>query len=81
MKQIVQLLSAKFTLLVAALFFPIAAGQAGAQTLTPAEEAAQSKVLEQEEAKSRLAIYGWVESGFTGNVDGQNDNQNFRPAF
>ena len=45
MKQIVQLLSAKLTLLIAALFFSIAAGQAGAQTLTPAEEAAQSKVL------------------------------------
>ena len=81
MKQIVQLLSARFTLFVAALFFAIAAGQAGAQTLTPAEEAAQKKVVEQEEAKSRLAIYGWVESGFTGNVDGPTDNQNFGRLF
>jgi hypothetical protein len=56
MKQIVQLLSAKSASLVAVLFFSIAAGRIGAQTLTPAEEAAQKKVVEQEEAKSRLAI-------------------------
>jgi putative OmpL-like beta-barrel porin-2 len=81
MKQIVQPLSPKFTSFVAALFFSIGTGQVGAQTLTPAEEAAQSKVLEQEEAKSRLAIYGWVESSFTGNVDGPDDNQNFGRLF
>lgn len=81
MKQIVQLLSAKLPSLVAALFFSIPAGQLGAQTLTPAEEAAKNKILEQEEAKSRLAIYGWVESGFTGNVDGPDDNQNFGRLF
>ncbi|MEY2490596.1 MAG: hypothetical protein QOC70_2538, partial [Verrucomicrobiota bacterium] len=52
-----------------------------AQTLTPAEEDARSKVLEKEEAKSRLAIYGWVESGFTGNLDGPEDNQNFGRLF
>lgn len=81
MKQIVQPLSPKFTSFVAALFFSIGTGQVGAQTLTPAEETAQSKVLEQEEAKSRLAIYGWVESSFTGNVDGPDDNQNFGRLF
>jgi hypothetical protein len=81
MKQIVQLPSAKFTLFGAALFFSMAAGPAGAQTLTPEEEAAKNKVLEQEEAKSRLAIYGWVETGFTGNVDGPADNQNFGRLF
>src|SRR5438552_9456789 len=62
-----QLLSARFASLVAALFFSIAARQTGAQTLTPAEEAEQKKIVAQEEAKSRLSIYGWVESGFTGN--------------
>jgi Putative beta-barrel porin-2, OmpL-like. bbp2 len=81
MKQIVQPLSPKFTSFVAALFFSIGAGQVGAQTLTLAEEAARSKILEQEEAKSRLAIYGWVESSFTGNVDGPDDNQNFGRLF
>ena len=52
----------RFTCFVAVLFFSIAADQAGAQTLTPAEEAEQARVLEQSEAKSRLAIYGWVET-------------------
>jgi len=68
MKQIVQVFSGKF---VAAIFFSILAGQVSAQTLTPAEEAEQNKLIEQKEAKSRLAIYGWVESGFTGNVDAE----------
>lgn len=77
----VQLLNARFVSLVAALFFVISAGHAGAQTLTPAEEAAKDKVLEKEEAKSRLAIYGWLESGLTGNVDGPADNQNFGRLF
>ena len=59
----------------------IAAGEAGAQTLTPAEEAADRKFVEQEKAKSRLAIYGWIESGFTGNADSPEDNQNFGRLF
>jgi Putative beta-barrel porin-2, OmpL-like. bbp2 len=81
MKQISQLLRAEFTLFIAAMLFAIATGQTGAQTLTPVEEAAKDKILKQEEAKSRLAIYGWVESGFTGNVDSPNDNQNFGRLF
>jgi hypothetical protein len=81
MKQFTQLLRARFTLSIAALLFAIAAGQTRAQTLTPAEDAAKDKILEQEEAKSRLAIYGWVESGFTGNVAAPNDNQNFGRLF
>jgi hypothetical protein len=81
MEQIVLLFRARFTSFVAAVFFSIAASQAGAQTLTPAEEAVKNQMLEQEEAKSRLAIYGWVESGFTGNVDGPKDNQNFGRLF
>jgi hypothetical protein len=81
MKQFAQSLSAKVASSAAALFFSIAPGQAGAQTLTPAEEAAKDKVVEQEEAKSRLAIYGWVESGLTGNFDGPADNQNFGRLF
>jgi putative OmpL-like beta-barrel porin-2 len=80
-KQIGQLLSARLTSFVAALFFAIATSQAVAQTLTPAEEAAKNKVLEQEEAKSRVAIYGWVESGFTGNVDDPSDHLNFGRLF
>jgi hypothetical protein len=66
---------------VAALFFAIAASQVNAQTLTPAEEAVKNKLAEQEEAKSRLTISGWVESGFTGNVDAPKDNQNFSRLF
>jgi hypothetical protein len=81
MKLLVQLLRAKSTSFVGVLFLTIAGGRVGAQALTPAEEAAQTKALEQEEAKSRLAIYGWVESGFTGNVDGPSDNQNFGRLF
>jgi hypothetical protein len=77
----VQLLSARSTSLVAALFFAIAAGRAAAQTLTPTEEDAKDKIVKQEEAKSRLAIYGWLESGFTGNVDAPKDNQNFGRLF
>lgn len=78
---IVQLLRARFASFFAAALFSIAAGQAGAQTLTPAEEDAQKKFVEKEEAKSRLAIYGWVETGFTGNVDAPKDNQNFGRLF
>ena len=78
---IVQFLRARSASFFAALFFSIAAGQAGAQTLTPAEEDAQKKFVEQEEAKSRLSIYGWVETGFTGNVDSPKDNQNFGRLF
>jgi hypothetical protein len=66
---------------VAAVFLSIAASQVNAQTLTPAEEAVKNKMAEQEEAKSRLAIYGWIESGFTGNVDAPKDNQNFGRLF
>src|SRR3989440_3110950 len=67
--------------LAAILFFALATGRVAAQTLTPAEEEAQKKFVEQKEAKSRLAIYGWVESGFTGNVDAPKDNQNFGRLF
>ncbi len=74
-------LIAGFTSLGIALLFSIAAGQLGAQTLTPAEEAEQARVLEQSEAKSRLAIYGWVESSFTGNFASPEDNQNFGRLF
>ncbi|MEY2520921.1 MAG: hypothetical protein QOF24_2680 [Verrucomicrobiota bacterium] len=77
----VQRLSARSAWLVAALVFSIAAGQLRAQTLTPAEEAAEKKFVEQKEAKSRLAIYGWVETGLTGNFDGPADNQNFGRLF
>jgi len=66
---------------VGALFLSIAADQAGAQTLTPAEEAVRNQVLEKEEATSRLAIYGWVESSFTGNPAGPSDHQNFGRLF
>jgi hypothetical protein len=66
---------------IAVLFFLIAVGRLSAQTLTPAEEAERQKFVKQEEAKSRLAIYGWVESGFTGNVDAPKDNQNFGRLF
>lgn len=55
----------------------VTAGRAVAQTLTPAEEAARDRVQEKEENKSRFAISGWVESGFTGNFDSPKDNQNF----
>jgi len=59
----------------------MAAGQAIAQTLTPEEEAAQDKFTEQKEAKSRLAISGWIESGITANPDSPADNQNFGRFF
>jgi len=81
MKHLAQFFSAKIGSCAAAIFFAIAAGQLRAQTLTPAEEAAKDKIVEQEEAKSRLAIYGWVETGFTGNVDSPKDNQNFGRLF
>ena len=77
----VQVLSARFASLVAAGVVSITAGQTGAQTLTPAEEASQKDFVAKEEARSRLAIYGWVESGFTGNVDAPKDNQNFGRLF
>jgi len=79
MKPTIPLLIAR--LLPAAFFFSILTAQIGAQTLTPAEEDAKNKFVAQEEAKSRVAIYGWVESGITGNVEGPNDNQNFGRLF
>src|SRR3977135_1904650 len=78
---IVQLLRARSASLVVVLVVSIAASQASAQTLTPAEEDAQKNFVEKQEAKSRLAIYGWVEAGFTGNVDSPKDNQNFGRLF
>lgn len=78
---IVQLLRARSASLVGVLAVWLAASQASAQTLTPAEEDAQKKFVEKEEAKARLSIYGWVETGFTGNVDSPKDNQNFGRLF
>src|SRR6266436_8255359 len=77
----VQFISARSAALVAAFFVSISARQVEAQTLTPAEEDAQKNFVEHQEAKSRLAIYGWVETGFTGNVDSPKDNQNFSRLF
>jgi hypothetical protein len=71
----------KFTAFAAILFLSVAAVPASAQTLTPAEEEARNKVVEQQEAKSRLALYGWVEAGFTGNPAGPSDHQNFGRLF
>lgn len=71
----------RFRCFFAVLLASIAADQAGSQTLTPAEEAEQARVLEQSEAKSRLAIYGWVETSFTGNFASPEDNQNFGRLF
>src|SRR6266513_2990313 len=78
---IAQLFRARSASFFAALFFSIAAGHAWAQTLTPSEEDAQKKFVEKEEAKSRLSIYGWVETGSTGNIDAPKDNQNFVRLF
>jgi hypothetical protein len=73
-----RIVSARFATLIAVLAVSIAAS---AQTLTPAEEDAQKNFVEKEEAKSRLSIYGWVESGMTGNADAPKDNQNFGRLF
>jgi hypothetical protein len=73
--------SAKWPSFAAAVFVSVAAGQVGAQTLTPEEEAVQTKFVHQEEAKSRLAISGWIESGITANGDSPRDNQNFGRFF
>jgi hypothetical protein len=59
----------------------IGSGQLAAQTMTPAEEEAEKNFVKQKEAKSRLALYGWIESGMTANVDAPNDNQNFSRLF
>lgn len=66
---------------VAAILLSIAVGRAVAQTLTPEEEAAQTRFIEQKEVKSRLAISGWIESGITVNPDSPQDNQNFGRFF
>ena len=63
------------------VFLSIAADRASAQTLTPAEEAAEEKFREEEAEKPGFKIYGWVESSFTGNPAGPNDNQNFGRLF
>jgi hypothetical protein len=73
--------SAKWLPFAAVVFFSVAAGPIRAQTLTPEEEAAQTKFVQQEEAKSRLAISGWIESGITANPDSPRDNQNFGRFF
>lgn len=66
---------------VVAFFILVAVSQAVAQTLTPDEEAARDKFVQKEEAKSRLAISGWIESGITVNPDSPKDNQNFGRFF
>ena len=71
-------LVASFTSFIATVSLSVLAD---AQTLTPAEEAARDEVLEKEEAKSRLSIYGWIEAGFTGNPSGPSDHQNFGRLF
>lgn len=73
--------SAKWRSFAAAVFLSVAAGQIGAQTLTPEEEAARTKLVQQEEAKARLAFSGWIESGITANPDSPRDNQNFGRFF
>jgi hypothetical protein len=77
----VPLVSARFATLIAVIAVSITASWVSAQTLTPAEEDAQKNFVEKEEAKSRLSIYGWVETGFTGNADAPKDNQNFGRLF
>src|SRR5216110_3823473 len=71
----------QFPPFLAGAFIALVAGRLAAQTLTPAEEDAQKVFVEKEEAKSRLSIYGWIETGFTGNVDVPKDNQNFGRLF
>ena len=71
----------QFSSFLAGVFIALAVGEMNAQTLTPAEEDAQKKFVEKEEAKSRLSIYGWIETGFTGNADAPKDNQNFGRLF
>jgi hypothetical protein len=78
---VAQLLRARSAWLFVVFAVSFAASSASAQTLTPAEEDAQKKFVEKEEAKSRLSIYGWVETDFTGNVDSPKDNQNFGRLF
>lgn len=57
-------------------------GSLPAQTLTSEEEAAQTKFLESSNQKrTRIAIYGWVESSFTGNPADPADHQNFGRLF
>src|SRR5437764_14141305 len=77
----VSFLKGRSASVVIAFLVSIAAGHTGAQTVTPAEEEAEKNFVKKEEAKSRLSIYGWVETGFTGNVDAPNDNQNFGRLF
>ena len=72
---------ATLTRFVVALFLSFAAGNAIAQSLTPDEEAVRDKLVQQQEAKSRLAISGWIESGITFNPDNPKDNQNFGRFF
>ena len=67
---------ANLTSSLVAGFVVFAALPLAAQTLTPAEEAARDAVVEKEETKSRF-ISGWIETGFTGNFDSPEDNQNF----
>jgi len=71
----------QFPPFLAGVLIALMAERVAAQTLTPAEEDARKVFVEKEEAKSRLAIYGWVETGFTGNVDSPEDNQNFSRLF
>jgi hypothetical protein len=73
--------SARSATLGAAFFVSLSVGLLDAQTLTPAEETEQKKMVEKEGAKSRLSISGWIETGFTGNPEAPEDNQNFGRLF
>ena len=74
---------ARFTFMIIVVAFVFTVGQGFAQTLTPEEEAAKAKYLEEQKPKlrSRIAIYGWVESSVTGNPAGPSDHQNFGRLF
>lgn len=74
-------LVANFTLFIATLFLSVAADPVGAEPLSPAEETTGERITEQERPKSRVVVYGWVETGSTGNPAGPSDHQNFGRLF
>ncbi len=50
-------------------------------TLKPVTAGESDSKAAPEEKKSQFSIYGWIETGFTGNFDSPNDNQNFGRFF
>ena len=74
-------LCAKFFFVAASVLFLVAAARSNGQDAVSATSDKKTVVEKTEPPKSRISIYGWLETGITGNFDSPDDNQNFGRLF